>query len=61
MSIDSGLTSVASIGGMGGGGAALLANLAGTGHSVLIGIATGITLIFVSAFILRRAHRNLSK
>lgn len=61
MSIDSGITSVASIGGMGGGGAALLSELAGTGNSVLIGLATGVALMFVPAFVLRRAHRNLAK
>lgn len=60
MSIDSNLPGIVSIGGMGGGGAALVSQLAGTGNSVLIGILTGLTLIFVSAFVLRKAHRNLA-
>lgn len=59
MSIDSGITGVTGIGGIGGGAAMIASELAGTGHSLLIGIATGFGLVAVAAFIMRRAHRNL--
>lgn len=60
MSVDSPINTIAGIGGFGGGSAALVAELAGTGNSTLIGVVTAVALILVSAFVLRKAHRNIA-
>ena len=59
MSIDSNVTGITGVGGFGGGAAMVAAELAGTGHSVLIGIATGLSLVAIAALLMRRAHRNI--
>jgi hypothetical protein len=58
MSVDGNIAGITGVGGMGGGAAAVVADLAGTGHSVLIGIAVGLALVVVSAIVMRKAHRG---
>ncbi len=60
MSIDSNVAGITSVGGMGGGAAAITAELAGTGNSVVIGVVVGLTLVVVSAIVMRRLHRNIT-
>lgn len=59
MSIDSNITGITGIGGMGGGAATIAAELAGTGHSVAIGLTVGMVIVVISAFVMRKAHRDI--
>ncbi len=60
MSVDSNVTGITGVGGLGGGAAAVVSELAGTGHSVLIGFVTGFAIVVIAAVVMRRAHRNLA-